>query len=1499
MHNHAMGQTTRTMPRLAPDKAGWRSRLRLAVAGLLGLLLLPAVATAQRVPQRRVEKAIDFTTGQGDNLFSVLRSQDHIHAFEEGLAAIEAGEPRAGVEQLHRLLLAENGGVVPVAPGRFLGLRLAVITAMANLSPAAKAAYEDLVQREGGAVTAVDTLSPETLTLLAERFPTAAIGLRARLRLGDLALTAGDGRLAASHFRNALDATAIGSSDERRVADRLRCADVLIDPATARADRAREPLATGNDDVLAVLPVAAESGNWPSLGGGGSGRTPMPAIAGQPDQRWSEEILAPGFDEREISHFPMYVVGDLGGLFVNTGQEVVAVDPLRKGISWVSVSPMREYGQTGLQAQRGRRGGDDGINEDMVLAAACSDDMVVAALQVPEKSMNVDFNGGYRVMSKIPMRRLYAFDRTSGKVRWSHYDELDGPRTRRFRGHDACANPVIVGDTVYVPIHDRSGAIAFSIAAYDLHTGALRWRRLVCSSQQDVNMFGNARAEFAASPLCLQDGVLFGASNLGVAYAVEAATGRLRWLSAYEVVRMPRTMIHQQQDRQVFFANNSPVAADGVVCMTPLDSQFVLGFDAESGRVLWRVDSQASVGPTDNRLTWLAGALGDEFVLTGTGAIAVKARPANGERATMRQLVAPGALGDRRNSLLAPRPAVTADAVWFPRADRLYGFARDGQPVAGSPLTLGRFLPGNLLLVGGIAVAVRQHVLEVAYDANALLTRVAAEAKASPGDPALLLRLASLRRALLPENAEPAALADVRQLYQQGLDAAVQRGLPKHHPVRLALQRELYEQALGLAEAALRTGAPGALELLAQARDSAPDETQWLQVQALVLARCSDDRARFTAELDRLLATAPDGIYPLGEGVPVRAWVAWQRARHAGDPATAVARWQELLENHGAQPLAGTAAAKLAREAIDALIQQHGDGCYAAVRQRAEAALAAAGADRGALADLAERFPNSAAATQARVRLVDAAVRAGDLAVVCSVLSQALAAGQVPPGIARRVVLAAHQRGNHALGQALAERLRPHGQLVSDWPDDRGRTYAQVLADLTTPTANPAARLLLPSHDVATIKPRSPSEFPSLVPLLPAAGFDAVADTPLYVKAERELLAIDIHSAAETKPVLFAVPIDFLEHAILCGTTLIVPDMDRVFALDYRTGEKRWELPNGRRRLLESLGVQQGVLHVTALPRTADGEGEFLGIEPLSGSLLFAHTLAAGVLKPKAIEGALLRMAVAADGGATIERLDPVSGEPVATTRIAGPVLQAHIQLEPDSLSTRFYPQSLCSDGQLLFLPVDSSLSGDAPRVVAIAADGSVAWQWRGENGGNLPIAALHGDRLVVLESSDRRPGRLLLLRARDGEVLRQVDAGHDAAVLNWERSWLASPAPAMLAVESFADADRTERQLVCFAVADDGPTFVLPLGKEDGEILHAPQFGPDFVTFGTRPLKGAGNRRLWLVSLRDRSGLLPDGRKYRLLADPGGADTMTSAAGHVVLSGAQGILLLGTERGK
>ena len=121
--------------------------------------------------------------------------------------------------------------------------------------------------------------------------------------------------------------------------------------------------------------------------------------------------------------------------------------------------------------------------------------------------------------------------------------------------------------------------------------------------------------------------------------------------------------------------------------------------------------------------------------------------------------------------------------------------------------------------------------------------------------------------------------------------------------------------------------------------------------------------------------------------------------------------------------------------------------------------------------------------------------------------------------------------------------------------------------------------LALPSRDALEIPPRSRQEYLRMLTTRTARGFYRPKDTPLYVVAGSELVAFDLR-ADKAREEMFAKPDEFLEHALVCGTTLVVPDMERVFAVDYRTGSKRWELTFDTPRLIESLGVTSGVLHV-------------------------------------------------------------------------------------------------------------------------------------------------------------------------------------------------------------------------------------------------------------------------------------------------------------------------------
>lgn len=1476
-----------------------------AKIGLLAFAAAVAGIPAQQRPQREVTRPLEFSTGQDDNLFSLRRSQENIHEWDLALGELETGEVTPAVERLHKLLQDEFGGVAPIGPGLFQGLRLAVVTTMANMSPAAKQAYEQLVAREAGylAERPLHTMMPEQLTMLAERYPTARVGRLARIRLGDLALETGNGTAAIGHYRSALDATEIGSNEERSVLDRMLAARTLVEPRTARVAAAESRLEAAAASVLEVLPAGVDPTGHPSVGGGGDGRTPMAAPAGRPVPRCSEAVYAAGFENRESGLYAMHPVGNLDGLYINTGREVMAFDPLRNSIAWVSFTPLGDAAEPQPQPRRSRRsrrwagprGGQ--INHDMVLAAAVSGDVVVAALQVPERSANVDFHNNFRILSKIPQRRVFAFSRTTGKLVWSHFDELDGPRTRRYRGHDACGPPLIVDETVYVPIHDRSGAIAFSIAAYDLATGRPKWRRLVCSSQQEVNMFGNARMEFAASPLSIADGVIYGASNLGVVFAIDAHDGATRWVASHDVVRMPTASLRRQQERAVYFMNNVPVVADGVVCVTPLDSPYVLGLDAETGRRLWRVPANAPVNGTEHDVRWLCGALDDEFILTGRGAIAVKARPEGAflHRAETRQLVPPEVFRQSAGGPVSGRPAITADHLWVGRRGSITAYDRAGNGIeADQQIRATEYQGGNLVLVDGIVVSLRLGAFDVLYDRAAVLADVEERYERSPDDPAAILRLATLRAALLPKAASTAERERVTALYREGLAACHKRGLARSHPVRRALQRELFDQAMAAASVAVSTSDRRALDLLAEARQTAPDMKAWLTVQMLVLEQCATYPRRLAEELDRLEREAVGATVPLADGdQPVRAYVLFRRAQLPGtSPRQAVETWQELLENYGTARFEGVAARDHATAAIRALIARHGPECYARVAERADAALADAGGDPEALRAVSTRFPNSAAAKTARTRVLDRSVERGDLGIACDVLAQELARGTLDPRVLRRVLVAAERRGNRGLALAMADELDAFAAQVSDWAADDGATFGEVAVRARAALSGEKAdsRLGLPLNEIARIRPRTPRESFRPVPVIHGQDFTTPADAPLYAVAGADLLAIDLHQEGDFKPILFSLPVQFLEHVVLCGDTLIVPDLERVFAIDYRTGATRWEMPETEGNLLDGLGVQDGIFHLSAQPSTGEGPARFFGVEPLSGRVVFSRTLPGERMRPvpKPIDGQLLVMR-ADDGRKTsLMRLDPLSGRTIADIELTESLPRT------EGLATRIYPQGLCGDLERIYLPIDSTFSGDAPQLFAIAADGGVAWKWRGRSNRRLLMAALRGDRLVVVEGADEKTGQATILRAADGQVIQAVPLGHEIDVLNWQRSWLPNPAPAALLLSDLASPSGGERRFYCIGIADGIPSFVEAMSSQHGEIERQPQVGDGFVTYGVRANR-RGQFRLYALDLATRRGALPGGQKYRSLRiDPTYA--MTAVGPYTVLCCAEYLVVLGPD---
>ncbi len=1439
------------------DPASTQPRRGGPTFALVGLLALAgaALAPAQQL-ERTVPRPQEFVTTQEDSLFSLMRSQEDVHQWEQALAERDRGDFASAVERLHRLLQGEIGGTAAIGPNRFIGLRYAVVLTLANLPPAGVAAYEELVRREAGGLFDADpvALRPEQLRLLAVRFPTARVGWRARLRLGDLALEAGDGDDASSHFDAAFAAAPIGSAAEQTVAERRIAADALVRSGTMRDLPDLPPAAA---DVLAVLPRSQDRLDWPAYGGGAGGSQPMTDPVGHPRPAWVEQIEAPGFHEDGSGRHAMQPVGSIDALFVATGLELLAIDPLRGKELWSSLAPLREQAN-----QRSLDEYLESVNQDMVLSAALSDDVVVAALQVPDDQSTVRYQNAFTIMHRIPERRLFAFQRSTGKLLWSHFDRLEGPISQRFRGHSSCGPPRIVGDTVYAPVHDRAGAIAFYVGAYDLHTGAPRWRRLVCSSQQEVNMFGNARMEFAASPICALGGLLFGCSNLGVCYAIERDTGQLRWITSYDVIKMPAAALQGQEARPVRFQNSAPAIAAGVLCCTPLDSDFVLGIDTDTGTPLWRVPYEAKAGG-NNDVRWLCGAIGDEFVLAGRGVVAVPARPDTlyGGTPPVRLVCSPDFL--RSEDRDPPRPALSRKWIYYPTATGISVFDLDGKAAPNSA-EMRLQSSGNLLLIDGIVVSAANRLLEVQCDATALGARADAQLQTAADDPAAILRLCTLRAAL--SHDEDA----LEGLYRRGLAACAHQGLPSDHPVHAAFLRHLFDIAVTRGE---RTDGDAGLDLLVAARDFAPDTAAFLRAQSDVLERCRNDHPRLLRELDRLAARAGDDSYAFpdaGGSVAVAAYVAWRHAQLAATPTAQVEAWQELLLRHGNAIIRQRNAAELAQQTITHLLDEFGRDIYAAVEARAAAMLAEGGDSAESLRAVGRSFPHSLAAAQARARLLDAAVAHGDLGTAVELFAVSARDGTESPALLRRVLEAARQRGNFALAQAIAGRLATADQ-PSDWVDDGHQTFAAAVRDLLpslSPAAAPIARAI-PAELAAQIpSPKPPFGF-RLLPTAIEPGFAADPSPLLYVGFDDQVRAIDV--ADPTRPTLFTFKSGIVDRLWRCGGTLIVPNLDRIVGIDARTGAAQWTLA-APDKMLVCHGLVHGVLQVTQ--RDSSDEVLLLGIEPLTGSTLYSRPLPAAMQapQPKPTDTDLLALRVEDGRDPMVDRIDPITGR---TTRsiVLGQRLRELSHAPIEALQSGLLLQRFAATTELLFVRIDASLGQGKPHVLAVGPTGAIAWSWDGTLGCQLNLMALRSqpgaaDRLCIVESSTPGGGRALICDAATGQPIREVPTGSDVQVLNWQLQRSAAPAPTALLLSDY-DIQRGERRLLCVPIDDALPTFVQSLGANGEEVVRTPSITTDLLVYGVHSPRSQGPVRLYALHPQDRSTALPDGRGYLLLPVP------------------------------
>ena len=154
---------------------------------------------------------------------------------------------------------------------------------------------------------------------------------------------------------------------------------------------------------------------------------------------------------------------------------------------------------------------------------------------------------------------VYALNAVTGSVVWK---TATGGRVR--------ATPAIEAGTVYAASFDGK------LYALNLRDGVVKWTYSTTGTGLDSSKFGYDRRSIQSSPV-VADGVVFFGARDGYVYAVDAASGTLKW----------------RYDHKISWINTTPAVSSGMVFDGSSDKQFVQALDERTGNELWRTPDGA------------------------------------------------------------------------------------------------------------------------------------------------------------------------------------------------------------------------------------------------------------------------------------------------------------------------------------------------------------------------------------------------------------------------------------------------------------------------------------------------------------------------------------------------------------------------------------------------------------------------------------------------------------------------------------------------------------------------------------------------------------------------------------------------------------------------------------------------------------------------------------------------------------------------------------------
>jgi len=299
--------------------------------------------------------------------------------------------------------------------------------------------------------------------------------------------------------------------------------------------------------------------------------------------------------------------------------------------------------------------------------------------------------------------------------------------------------PISNGRQLFVIMRRRDVRPQAHVACFDLPTGRLVWRRLICSAETES---GGQADEITSSLLTMDHDTIYCNTNLGAVCAIDVPTGNLRWVTHY-----PRTRRTSLGSSEVIAGRdlNPGVLHGGMLLVHPSDAVSLFALEAATGKIIWEnrlftetphepshllgVGTAGNLIASGNRLWWIDVDSGKVLAVFPPHQ---SLEPGNGK-------MQPRGYG---RGLLVDR------VIYWPTRQEIFVFdqaVRLGKPAAGPRRYPSIFLKdpshntsltgGNLLLVGKYLYIATSEALYAFNESGRVVPTLAAHKVSSANDP--------------------------------------------------------------------------------------------------------------------------------------------------------------------------------------------------------------------------------------------------------------------------------------------------------------------------------------------------------------------------------------------------------------------------------------------------------------------------------------------------------------------------------------------------------------------------------------------------------------------------------------------------------------------------------------------------------------------------------------------------------------------------------------------